>query len=388
MEHNQEEEMQKEQERPLSEYVPPIFATKQIVFTAIVDGTSTWGLVIKFVKHERVPTYIYGKLHGKEHAEWLECAKFQIGFVVPDDMYAFLEGPRVLMPPRCDLKVFEHDVPCGRTGTELFAGSCNLSRSLEREGFAMLKHDRKLPRGRPDVVTTDFDQLRASQVLRLFGVTYLHASPDCATFSQLAGSKHGRRLDNAFMGTSPQAHRMNGTLLKLYTALRVRLQAGPFFFTLENPECTFHHHALMRSLLETEGVGLVTLSFCAFGEPVRKNTVFVTNLPTLRALAGDDAFYCGPACQQGCRFRPGGHQRITTGRRTTGKRKRDGVVTEEVTAFPPMLTDVLARCVDADVRAACGTFVACNTTGCRFHAGHRGLCSTALVTARTTRMAK
>ena len=74
----------------------------------------------------------------------------------------------------------------------------------------MTRLDRSLKESDDLHWSVGFGQLDAQALLRLLGVTYVHASPDCSTFSNLATSVHRRKIDNNFLGASPKAWEANG----------------------------------------------------------------------------------------------------------------------------------------------------------------------------------
>ena len=252
----------------------------------------------------------------------------------------------------------------------------------------MKRYDRKEPDGVEGSCNIEWDELSAETLRWLFGVTVVHVSPDCSTFSQLATSYHQRKVCNDFLGVSAQARTANGHLVKLFDALRARVLAprSPLVFTIENPKATFEHHAFSAEVckpVEEGGCGgrFVWVSFCAFGERVRKNTVFLTNSPTVQALAGDGQFYCGH--HHKCVFHQRMHECVTV-RNKVAKNKvvTSGHATSDVTAFPLLMTQFLAKAIDVDVSKLSGSFLRCENTQCAFAKGHQGLCSHMMVTAK------
>ena len=297
------------------------------------------------------------------------------------------EGSRVTLPSTLTIPQFAVPIPVARKGTELFCGSGHLSTAFEGEKYEMNRYDRKQPDGAPRSCNIEWDALSADALSWLFAVTVLHMSPDCSTFSQLATSVHRRNRSNDFLGVSHQARTANGHLVKLFDALRARVLAphSPLVFTIENPEATFEHHAFSTEVchpVEQGGCGgrIVRVSFCAFGERVRKNTVILTNSPTLQALAGDGQFYCG--YNRRCAFHKGMPHEGVTVRNKLHKNKIvvTGHSTADVTAFPILMTQFMAKAIDVDVAKLAGDFARCDTTQCAFAFGHTGACSHMMVT--------
>ena len=251
----------------------------------------------------------------------------------------------------------------------------------------MKRYDRELTVG-PMRHNTDWSTISSSELAQLFSVTVLHMSPDCKTYSSLALSCHRRFFTNGFLGESDDAHKANGHAVKLFDALRARILVpdSPLVFTIENPEGTFQHHPMVQAVCRPTKEGgcggtLLRLSFCAFGARVRKNTVFVTNSPTLIALAANDQFYCH--CSGKCPFNKHmSHHSITIRNRLVGRNNKlitTGKATCEVTPFPRLLCQFVAKCVDADVAKLRCEMVTCDNAQCLFKKGHRAMCSHAMV---------
>lgn len=368
-----------------------------IPFTATDPQTrrKMHGIIKRFQTKQRIPKWVYGvvenvtkrndKLYYLTSPHWLNVQYFDIRLMKE---VAWENGPRVEHPQITETPAFDRKVAACRKGTELFCGSGNLSKTLECEGYLMKRYDRNLQPVDGSCYNTDWSVVSPEIVKELFEVTVLHMSPDCSTYSQLAGSHHGRNLSNDFLGTSTQAHRANGHAVKLFKALRARmlLKSSPLVWTAENPEATFHHTPVVKQMcLPVQDGGcdgkVVRLSFCAFGERVRKNTVFVTNSPTLVALAGEDQFYC---TDKRCCFNKRMKHDGVTVRNVADRRGRlvpRGRSTDSVTAFPSLLCEFVAKCVDVDVSNACDDRMACDNAKCVFNRGHRGACSHMMVTA-------
>lgn len=368
-----------------------------IMFTAVEPCTKRelTGVVKRLNTKQRDVRWVYGALEGitdendrlffLTSPRWINVEYFQIRLL---KTILWQDGPRVKLPESIETPVFEREIPASRSGTELFCGSGHLSDAFQREGFAMKRYDRKLTSSPGRCYNADWSIVSSDIVKELFEVTVLHMSPDCSTYSQLAGSYHGRKLLNDFLGTSVDAHLANGHAVKLFNALRARMLVprSPFIWTAENPEASFHHTPVVREMcLPVEDGGcdgaIVRLSFCAFGERVRKNTVFVTNSRTLIALAGDDRFYC---TNKRCTFHKNmAHESVTVRNKLNkrGKIVASGQSTDRVTAFPVLLSEFVAKCVDVDVANARNDRVACDNAKCTFNNWHRGLCSHMMVTA-------
>jgi hypothetical protein len=259
-----------------------------ILFSAKPPGTNQRrvGAVIKFDKNLRRPKSIRCTIDGEN--KWIYVDQWDVQLSYPDLLSGLTPGPYVTLPPKMptpDLVIINLH-PDDMTGTEIFCGSGNLSTSCEKNGIKMQRVDRVLDPG-PNKWNDDFGKLSSDSLRTLFGVRYVHASPDCRTFSNLQQSLNRRNVENNYLGTTKSASEANGMLLKVFYALVARFRSNnDLLFTLENPYATFHLHPLVRLIclpVDVGGLGatVVTVPFCAFGERVRKPTVFVTNCKTL-----------------------------------------------------------------------------------------------------------
>lgn len=326
---------------------------------------------------------------------------------------------------------------------EYFAGSGHFTSACSDAGASNChSYDRyvhhKPINGVQNIVGQGFDEMFSDDAhwRILSHGNVLHFSPVCTTFSNLATSTHQRSRANNFLGVTEEAHLANGTLLRIYHILKARSDAGhPAVFSIENPDAAMAYHPVIAAICRELGAAIVTLTFCAFGETVRKPTSFVTNSQTLIGLAEGDTILDNPeffddpvefistglkaatqdapitiqsiyhcANKSGCcSFRRGRHDQITvrsaiaTKKRhgaslqmawgTRGRErvvlKRVGKHTSAVTAFPTALCTFLAACLRTDAiavkRDRAGASLTqndrCNTTGCVFFDGHTGPCS-------------
>lgn len=354
------------------------------------------GIVKRVYKKQRKLEWVWGSFKGIHDPKdplypltvgnhWLSVDHWGIQL---HNEVAWRAGPRVTLPSSLAVPEFTAPIPVARAGTELFCGSGHLSDALEGEGYRMHRYDRKQPDGAPRSCNTEWGALSVDALRWLFAKTVLHMSPDCSTFSQLATSVHKRNRSNDFLGTSSQAFVANGHLLKLFDALRARVFAphSPLVYTIENPEATFEYHAFSKEVcrpVEEGGCGgkVVRVSFCAFGGRVRKNTVILTNSSTLYALAGNGEFYCGS--RRRCAFHKGMVHECVTVRNKLHNNKMvvTGHATKDVTAFPILMAQFMAKAIDVDVAKLDGVFQRCDSTQCAFSLGHTGLCSHMMVTS-------
>lgn len=340
-------------------------------------GLDGRGLVREFDSNRR-PHWVRGRFSTDQSWHWYDIEHCAIQFAYSDELSPYV-GPKVgadikmpsdaLCLPRA-----EHDT---LVGTELFCGSGRIAQSCERNGMAMNRLDWLLDAG-PRTWCDDFADINDDALKTLFGVDYIHASPDCRTYSQLTASINQRTMETNFLGKTDDAYHANAVLLKLFKCLELALRDNPeLIFTIENPEATFDLHPLVRQMCKPRkegglGATVVRFSFCAFRERVQKNTVLITNSPTLIAEMEGDQFYCSRKGQ--CNFSKRLHEGVSKRNAFVGnKRKRlvaTGYDTKEVTAFPPLLTDFVSNCVLKDIQQT-----RCTNTQCRFAMHHSGLCS-------------
>lgn len=340
-------------------------------------GLDGCGIVCEFDSNRR-PQWVRGRFSTDQSWHWYDIEHCAIQFAYAQELSPYV-GPKV----GADVQMPSDDLCIRRVkddaivGTELFCGSGRIASSCERNGMVMNRLDWLLDSG-PRSWSVDFAKISDEAVKALFGVDYLHASPDCRTYSQLTASINKRTMETNFLGKTDDAYHANAILLKLFKCLELALRDNPrLIFTIENPEATFDLHPLVRQMCKPRkegglGASVVRFSFCAFRERVQKNTVLITNSPALIAQMKDDKFYCSRKGQ--CDFSKRLHVGVSKRNALVGnKRKRlvaTGYETKEVTAFPPLLTDFVSNCVLKDIQRT-----RCDNTHCHFAKKHSGLCS-------------
>jgi hypothetical protein len=256
-------------------------------------------------------------------------------------------GRRVVAPVDPTVPVFAPTDAIDETATELFAGCGRLSDAIEATCAVdyCTRVDYATHYDSGVCLNADIGALSAVELKKLLSVRFIHLSPTCSTYSRLASSVHKRTWANNYLGVTQMAWKANGLLLRLFHALRARqAHPDPAIITIENPLAAFHLTPIVRLMQEPfdkGGLGLTLLefSFCAHGETWRKQSVLLTNSPTLIDKYGDDKYMCRASM---CRFTKRRHTQIT--RRADG-----GVETNEVTPFPPLLCKRIAKAVVADL---------------------------------------
>ena len=203
--------------------------------------------------------------------------------------------------------------------------------------------------------TVDFDPTVGADDQRDFlhlpldyfvGNHIIHVSPDCFTYSRLAGSKH-RTRDNP-EGHSAAAARANRELEHLVAMCARAQEKDPNSLILfENPVGMMELTKAAREGLEQKlGLRKLEASYCKFvfgaGSPyVKKPTHFWTNCLLLIATFGDGKFSCS---KHNCSCGDGYHRRVRP-EAGQGDRARD------FAAFPDELAKIIARILISDARS-------------------------------------
>lgn len=105
---------------------------------------------------------------------------------------------------------------------------------------------------------------------------YIHASPDCRTYSRASGNTH-RSFAN--YNISRQSHDADAMLLQLYFYISEQLRKNSnATVTIENPIGSMQKGNLMKDLFEGElGFERVFINYCQFGRGDQKPTNIWTN---------------------------------------------------------------------------------------------------------------
>lgn len=155
---------------------------------------------------------------------------------------------------------------------ELFAGTRSIGKAFEARGHEVFSVEWDKSFDNIDL-HADIGQLTAAEVLEKFGrPDVIWASPDCATFSVAAISKH-RRLNKATGSLEPITEyarfcdEVDQNVLRLIEELR------PTFYFIENPR------GGMRKMEWMRGLPRYTVTYCQYGETRMKPTDIWTNHP-------------------------------------------------------------------------------------------------------------
>ena len=246
-------------------------------------GLDGCGIVREFDSNRR-PQWVRGRFSTDKSWHWYDIEQCAIQFAYAQELSPYV-GPKVganVQMPSDNVRI-RRVKDDAIVGTELFCGSGRIASSCERNGIVMNRLDWLLDSG-PRTWNVDFAKMSDGAVKALFGVDYLHASPDCRTYSQLTASINQRTMETNFLGKTDDAYHANAILLKLFKCLELALRDNPkLIFTIENPEATFDLHPLVRQMCKPRkegglGASVVRFSFCAFRERVQKNTVLITTV--------------------------------------------------------------------------------------------------------------
>lgn len=155
---------------------------------------------------------------------------------------------------------------------ELFAGTRSIGKAFEARGHEVysVEWDKKFEN---IDLYIDIAELSANEILREFGrPDVIWASPDCATFSVAAISKHRRR--NPETGSldpiseyASFCDRVDQHVLELIREL------SPRYYFIENPR------GGMRKMSWMQGLPRYTVTYCQYGETRMKPTDIWTNHP-------------------------------------------------------------------------------------------------------------
>ena len=237
------------------------------------------------------------------------------------------------------------------TAVEFFAGCGRLSDAIEKHTSLDYSTRIDFSTNFPTDCTSmrvDIGAISKKNLEKLMCAMLIHLSPTCSTYGQLALSIHKRTFDTNYLGVTQEAHKANGLLLRLFNALRSRQTASQMkkaIITIENPDASFHLTPIgmkMQAPIEKGGLGLTLLrfSFCAFGVKWRKNSILLTNSPSLIAKFKNDSYVCKGSV---CRFHKCAHTPITK------RCGNAGVDTNQVTPFPTNLCVEIAKAVACDM---------------------------------------
>ncbi len=155
---------------------------------------------------------------------------------------------------------------------ELFAGTRSIGKAFEARGHEVFSVEWDPKFDRIDLYT-DIGQLAAEEILGRFGrPDVIWASPDCATFSVSAISRHRRKdpVTGSLVPISEYAKfcdEVDQHVLALIRELR------PAFYFIENPR------GGMRKMEWMQGLPRYTVTYCQYGDFRMKPTDIWTNHP-------------------------------------------------------------------------------------------------------------
>lgn len=195
---------------------------------------------------------------------------------------------------------------------ELFAGSRSIGTNAEKLGCNVFSVDWEKYEGIDLAIDIEF--LLPEQIP--FIPDYIHASPDCTTYTIAAISTHRN-------GTEPKSDyakkcdRVNTAMLRLINHF-MRLNPA-LVFTIENPR------GMMRKMPFMQGIPRATVWYCTYGDDRAKPTDIWTN--NLRSLFNHYGWQPRPECFNGntnCHHQsaPRGSKTGTQGRKGSYERSK------------------------------------------------------------------
>ncbi len=155
---------------------------------------------------------------------------------------------------------------------ELFAGTRSIGKAFEARGHEVFSVEWDKSFENIDL-HVDIGQLTAEEVLAKFGrPDVIWASPDCATFSVAAISRH-RRLNKATGSLEPISEYAHFCDAVDQNVLRLIRELDPALYFIENPRGGMRKMAWMQNLPR------YTVTYCQYGEERMKPTDIWTNHP-------------------------------------------------------------------------------------------------------------
>ena len=239
---------------------------------------------------------------------------------------------------------------------ELCAGTARLSIWLRKRGCVVTVHERygervewdaqDLPE--PDTLLYECDVLEIDpSKLPIFD--YIHASPECSSYSAMSRDKHGRKASNNYRGTSDEAAMAKRVLKHLVDILKSQMERNPkLLYTIENPwvDCGIHKQEIASGVIEKPqsdgglGAKQCIVTYCMFEPGPKKPTLIWTNSEKLAHDLGHNR-RCGHDGQ--CCDAKREHGKHPESIRGMGDQVKKA-------AFPHAFANRLADCVIAELR--------------------------------------
>lgn len=155
---------------------------------------------------------------------------------------------------------------------ELFAGTRSIGKAFEARGHEVFSVEWSKDFENIDLYA-DIGQLTAAEILAKFGrPDVIWASPDCATFSVAAISKH-RRQNKTTGSLDPVSDYAKFCDAVDQHVLELIRELQPTFYFIENPR------GGMRKMSWMSGLPRYTVTYCQYGETRMKPTDIWTNHP-------------------------------------------------------------------------------------------------------------
>ena len=241
---------------------------------------------------------------------------------------------------------------------ELCANTARLAKEFHASfEFDVIVHDRHIDR-------VEFDSIFARDEIKCVvkelrqierahlpdQIDFLHASPDCSTFSSMAQGTHARSEENHFLGITPEAYEANLDVeYLLVDVIASALVSNPaMLFMIENPEGKMQHLPIVKDFLERQrdegglGATKIRLTYCKLERGPQKATNLWTNCQKLIDEFGGDRHYCDKNDRSSwCR-----HAQMRSGRH---EERVKGKASTESAAFPMRFSQRVALCINESI---------------------------------------
>lgn len=209
---------------------------------------------------------------------------------------------------------------------ELFAGTRSIGKAFEDRGHKVFSVEWNKDFENIDLYV-DIGTLTAEEILEKFGrPDVIWASPDCATFSVAAISRH-RRRDEKTGNLEPISDyakfcdAVNRHVLELIRVLK------PKYYFIENPR------GAMRKMDYMKGLPRYTVTYCQYGDIRMKPTDIWTNHSDPKFL---------PSCKNGDSCHISAPRGSMTGTQALKNSKERGVI-------PPLLCNHIVSICEEDI---------------------------------------
>ena len=200
-----------------------------------------------------------------------------------------------------------------RTAVELFCGRAGLSRALNKKHFAVravdIKRYRyskkflglycKVGKRSPQFIHKDVLALPKGTLKFLFSARFLFIAPPCKSWSRLQQGKYQRKQSNNYDGQKACREANKLLTFVLQWVAKMDLRKGPNgappkqYVALEAPVGLFSRTRFAEEL-ERLGLKPTKITWCAFKETVKKETLLYTNVQSILDKGNTKETFCQP----------------------------------------------------------------------------------------------